>query len=69
MTSIVFLVNTPRRLEMINLARRHAQNRQIELLSLSGTILVDFSETSQNTQISLAFRLHNEFQNGLGLDG
>ena len=54
---------------MINLARRHAQNRQIELLSLSGTILVDFSETSQNIQISLAFHLHNEFQNGLGLDG
>ena len=29
MTSIVFLVNTPSRLEMINLACRCAQNRQI----------------------------------------
>ena len=40
MTSIFFLVNTPSRLEMINLACRYAQNRQIQLLSLSGTVLV-----------------------------
>ena len=40
-TSIFFLVNTPRRLEMISLTCRYAQNRQIELLTLSGSIFVN----------------------------
>ena len=40
-TSIFFLVNTPRRLEMISLACRYAQNCQIELLTLVGSIFMN----------------------------
>ena len=44
--SILFLVNTPRGLVMMNMACRYAQNCQIELLTLQGSIFVNFYKYS-----------------------
>ena len=57
MTSIFFLVNIPRPLVMINLACGYAQNRQIELLTLSGTLFVNFPSFHKYPPIIVGFTL------------